>query len=126
MAVVLEVSRRAGEDKADDAKVERKRYSFILDKDYRWESWAASKGKDDKLDHNKTLTGNDLTEFVNLKLFPYLHSVKQKASGPDTIEYKIGEISARLRTRSTAATTCARSKTRRAERVEKVAAARSL
>jgi len=80
------------QDKADEAKLEGKRYSFILDKDYRWEGWAAPKGKDGKLDHNKALTGSDLTEFVNLKLFPYLHSFKQKASGPNTIEYKIGEI----------------------------------
>jgi type I restriction enzyme M protein len=80
------------QDKADEAKLEGKRYSFILDKPYRWESWAAPKGKDGKLDHNIALTGSDLTEFVNLKLFPYLHSFKQKASGPNTIEYKIGEI----------------------------------
>lgn len=80
------------QDKADESKLEGKRYSYILDKEYRWENWAASKGKDGKLDHNKTLTGSDLTEFVSLKLFPYLHGFKQKASGPNTIEYKIGEI----------------------------------
>jgi type I restriction enzyme M protein len=80
------------QDKADEAKLEGKRYSFILDKDYRWENWAAPKGKDGKLDHNKALTGDDLRDFVSLKLFPYLHSFKQKASGPNTIEYKIGEI----------------------------------
>ena len=50
------------------------------------------KGKDGKLDHNKALTGDDLRDFVNGKLFPYLHGFKQKASGPNTIEYKIGEI----------------------------------
>jgi type I restriction enzyme M protein len=38
------------------------------------------------------LTGDDLRDFVNGKLFPYLHGFKQKASGPNTIEYKIGEI----------------------------------
>ena len=38
------------------------------------------------------MTGDDLVEFVNGKLFPYLHGFKQKASGPNTIEYKIGEI----------------------------------
>ena len=38
------------------------------------------------------MTGDDLLAFVNLKLFPYLHGFKQKASGPNTIEYKIGEI----------------------------------
>lgn len=80
------------QDKADEDRLEGKRYSFILDKPYRWENWAAPKGKDGKLDHNVALTGSDLTEFVNLKLFPYLHSFKQKASGPNTIEYKIGEI----------------------------------
>jgi type I restriction enzyme M protein len=80
------------QDKADEARLEGKRYSFILDKSYRWESWAAPKGKDGRIDHNNAQTGDDLREFVNLKLFPYLHSFKQKASGPNTIEYKIGEI----------------------------------
>ena len=38
------------------------------------------------------MTGDDLRDFVNQKLFPYLHGFKQKATGPNTIEYKIGEI----------------------------------
>ena len=80
------------QDKADEAALEGKKYTFILDKPYRWESWAAPKGKDGKIDHNKALTGDDLRDFVNGKLFPYLHGFKQKASGPNTIEYKIGEI----------------------------------
>ena len=80
------------QDLADEAALEGKKYSYILDKPYRWESWAAPKGKDGKLDHNKALTGDDLRDFVNQKLFPYLHGFKQKASGPNTIEYKIGEI----------------------------------
>src|SRR6202050_5688920 len=80
------------EDKATGAALHNKKYDFILDKPYRWETWAAPKGKDGKLDHNKALTGDDLRDFVNGKLFPYLHSFKQKASGPNTIEYKIGEI----------------------------------
>jgi len=80
------------EDKATEAKLEGKKYGYILDKPYRWETWAAPKDKDGNLDHNKALTGDDLRDFVSLKLFPYLHSFKQKASGPNTIEYKIGEI----------------------------------
>ncbi len=79
-------------DRADEAALEGKRYRFILQKQFRWEIWAAPKGKDGKLDHNAAMTGDDLVEFVNGKLFPYLHGFKQKASGPDTIEYKIGEI----------------------------------
>jgi type I restriction enzyme M protein len=80
------------QDLADEAGLDGKKYSYILDKQYRWESWAAPKGKDGKLDHNKALTGDDLRDFVNQKLFPYLHGFKQRASGPNTIEYKIGEI----------------------------------
>jgi type I restriction enzyme M protein len=80
------------QDLADEAALAGRKYSYILDGPYRWESWAAPKGNDGKLDHNKALTGDDLRDFVNLTLFPYLHGFKQKASGPNTIEYKIGEI----------------------------------
>ena len=80
------------QDKADEAALEGKKYAFILDKPYRWDVWAAPKGQDGKVDHNLAMTGDDLRDFVNQKLFPYLHGFKQKASGPNTIEYKIGEI----------------------------------
>jgi type I restriction enzyme M protein len=80
------------QDLADEAALDGKKYSYILEKAYRWENWAAPKGKDGKLDHNKALTGDDLRDFVDRTLFPYLHGFKQKASGPNTIEYKIGEI----------------------------------
>jgi type I restriction enzyme M protein len=79
-------------DKASEAELEGKRYSFILDEPYRWESWAAPKTADGKLDHNTAITGDDLRDFVNGKLFPYLAGFKQRASGPNTIEYKIGEV----------------------------------
>ena len=80
------------QDKADEAALEGKKYTFILDKPYRWESWAAPKAKDGQIDHNKAMTGDDLRDFVNQKLFPYLHGFTQKATGPNTIEYKIGQI----------------------------------
>src|ERR1700680_3761262 len=80
------------QDKADEAALDGKKYICILDKPYRWEEWAAPKGKDGHIDHNKAMIGDDLRDFVNQKLFPYLHGFKQKASGPNTIEYKIGEI----------------------------------
>jgi type I restriction enzyme M protein len=80
------------QDRADEAALQSKKYAFLLDKPYRWEEWAAPKGKDGQIDHNKALTGDDLRDFVNGKLFPYLQRFKQKASGPNTIEYKIGEI----------------------------------
>ena len=79
-------------DKATEAQLNGRTYSYILDEPYRWEAWAAPKGKDGKIDHNRALSGDDLLEFVNQKLVPYLHGFKQTASGPDTIEYKIGQI----------------------------------
>ncbi|HEY1757831.1 MAG TPA: N-6 DNA methylase [Bryobacteraceae bacterium] len=85
------------QDKSTEASLEGKKYSHILDEPYRWESWASPKGKDGKPDHNKALTGDDLRDFVNGKLFPYLHSFKQRATGPNTIEYKIGEIFAEIK-----------------------------
>jgi hypothetical protein len=80
------------QDRAMEARLDGKKYTFILDKPYRWESWAAPKGRDGKLDHNTALGGDDLRDFVNQKLFPYLHGFTQKATGPNTIEYKIGQI----------------------------------
>jgi len=58
-----------------------------------------SKDKAGNLDHNKALTGDDLRDFVDRKLFPYLHGFKQKAEGPNTIEYKIGEIFGEIKNR---------------------------
>src|SRR6266851_2255747 len=80
------------QDRADEAVLAGKQYSYILEEPYRWERWAAPKSKDGALDYNNALTGDDLRDFVNQKLFPYLHGFTQKASGPNTIEYKIGEI----------------------------------
>lgn len=80
------------QDRATEAELDGKKYAFILEKPYRWESWAAPKGRDGAIDHNKAQTGDDLRAFVDQKLFPYLQGFKQKASGPNTIEYKIGEI----------------------------------
>ena len=80
------------QDKATEAQLEGKKHSYILDAPYRWGSWAAPKGPDGKIDHNKAMTTDDLRDFVNLKLFPYLKGFKLSATGPDTLEYKIGEI----------------------------------
>ncbi len=80
------------QDKSSEAALVGKTYTYILDKRFRWGVWAAPKDKHGKLDHNRALTGDDLRDFVNGQLFPYLHGFKQKATSPNTIEYKIGEI----------------------------------
>jgi type I restriction enzyme M protein len=89
------------QDRADEAALDGRRYSYILEKPYRWESWAAPKDKAGRIDHNTAQTGDDLIDFVNGKLFPYLQGFKLKASGPNTIEYKIGEIFGEIKNKIT-------------------------
>lgn len=85
------------EDRKDEAELRGKKYEPILAQEYTWPVWAAPKGKDGKLDHHKAKTGIDLVNFVDGKLFPYLRSFKATATGPDTIQYKIGEIFSELK-----------------------------
>ncbi len=78
-------------DRADEATIRNKDYKRIIDGPYRWDAWAAPK-KDGAFDHNAAMTGDDLIRFVNNELFPWLGGFRETATGPDTIEYKIGEI----------------------------------
>jgi hypothetical protein len=55
------------------------------------------KKEDGSLNHHVALTGPDLVEFVDQKLFPYLANFKYKADNPQTLEYKIGEIFSELK-----------------------------
>ncbi len=91
----------------DDLEVERaleaelvgKPYEFLIDEPHRWASWAAPKRPDGTFDHDSALTGEDLIEFVNDDLFPYLSGFKERAAGPNTIEYKIGAIFGEIRSK---------------------------
>jgi type I restriction enzyme M protein len=84
-------------EKADEAALEGKEYQYILDEQFRWPNWAMPKTADGKLDHHKAMTGPDLVQFVDYKLFPYLASFKAKSiDNPKSIEYKIGEIFSEL------------------------------
>jgi len=84
-------------EKADEAALQGKEYNYILDEEYQWANWAMPKNGDGKLDHHKAMTGKDLTDFVDLKLFPYLAGFKLSADNAKTIEYKIGEIFSELK-----------------------------
>lgn len=86
-------------DRQIDAGLRGKPYAPILATPYQWGTWAAPKGADGKIDHNKALTGSDLIDFVNGTLFPHLQSFKQRAPSPDTLEYKIGEIFGEIKNR---------------------------
>lgn len=86
-------------DKKTAAELTGKEYTNIIAPEYQWGTWAAPKGKDGKLDHHNAKTGDDLTDFVNIHLFPYLKKFKVDAESADTIEYKIGEIFSELKNR---------------------------
>src|SRR3990167_6520728 len=86
-------------DKKTAAELAGKSYEGIIDKQYKWEVWAVPKGKDGKIDFDKAFTGDDLKDFVDQKLFPYLKKFKTSAESPDTIIYKIGEIFSELKNR---------------------------
>ena len=85
------------QDKADEAALEGKRYRYILEKPFRWKDWAAPKDRHGNVDHNLTMTGDDLRDFVDDELFPYLQGFKVKAGDSKTIEYKVGEIFSEIR-----------------------------
>lgn len=85
-------------DRATAAELTGKTYMPIIEPEYQWSIWAAPKLSDGKIDHN-ALTGDDLIDFVNGKLFPYLSKFKLSAENADTIEYKIGEIFSELKNR---------------------------
>lgn len=87
------------QDRAAIAELEGRPYAYLLDTPYRWESWAAPKNAAGTLDHNKGLSGPDLIDFVDQKLFPYLKSFKARAAGPATLDYKVGEIFSELKNR---------------------------
>ena len=83
-------------ERRDRAELDGTDYSPILSGPYAWDQWAAPK-TDEQFDHNKARIGEDLIQFVDTELFPYLASFRQSASGPRGLDYKIGEIFTELR-----------------------------
>jgi len=79
------------ESKNEDAQLDGEVYNYILDEKYRWNNWAVPK-KDGKKDLINSMSGDDLLEFVNIELFPYLKSFKTITENPKSIKYKIGAI----------------------------------
>lgn len=90
------------ETKKTESALAGKNYEYILSPEYRWNIWACPKNKDGKLDHNKARDGDDLRDFINIKLFPYLKKFKElNIEEPNTIEYKVGEIFSELKNKIT-------------------------
>jgi len=85
-------------DKETAALLSGKIYQKIIEPKFNWTTWAAPKLENGKIDHN-AMTGDDLVDFVNGELFPYLKKFKTNTENADTIEYKIGEIFSELKNR---------------------------
>lgn len=85
-------------DKENAALLSGDEYSRLIEYKFQWNTWAAPKLDNGKIDHNAQ-TGDDLLDFVNNELFPYLKKFKTNANSADTIEYKIGEIFSELKNR---------------------------
>lgn len=85
-------------DKQTAAELDGEEYTSIMSEAFSWSHWATPKLSSGKIDHN-AMSGDDLLEFVNNELFPYLKKFKSNAISPDTIEYKIGEIFSELKNR---------------------------
>lgn len=83
-------------ERRDRAELDGIEYSPVITGPFAWDQWAAPK-TDGQFDHNKARIGEDLIQFVDRELFPYLASFRQSATGPSTLEYKIGEIFTELR-----------------------------
>ncbi len=80
-------------EKTDEAILSGKEYTPVLDEAHRWSNWACPKTADGKLDIQKAHTGDDLRDYVNGELFPYLKSFRIGAQAdPRSFAYKIGAI----------------------------------
>ena len=84
-------------DREDEAELEGTTYKRIITGFNRWSQWAAPKDKDGNIDVVNAMTGDDLVDFVNQKLFPTLAKFKDTAVEVGSLEYKIGEIFTELR-----------------------------
>jgi type I restriction enzyme M protein len=73
-------------------------YKPIIAEGYRWNDWAMPRDENGDYDIANALVGDDLIEFVDGKLFPYLKKFKEIGT-PKSIEVKIGVIFTEIRNR---------------------------
>ena len=54
------------------AELEDKAYTRIISGEYQWHEWAMPLDANGEYDRARALVGDDLIDFVNKRLFPYL------------------------------------------------------
>lgn len=80
------------EEKEGEALLNGTEYNRIISEEFQWKNWACPKDSNDKLDLKNAKTGDDLTLFVNNKLFPYLKGFKENILELKSMKYKIGNV----------------------------------
>ena len=80
------------ESKNEDAELDGETYQYILDEKFRWNVWATPKDINGKIDVINSKSGEDLLDFVNKDLFPYLKGFKNLSEDVKSVKYKIGAI----------------------------------
>ena len=78
-------------EREDEAELVGKSYKRLVSGFYRWSQWATPKKRDPQtgkmvLDTVNAMSGDDLVEFVDQKLFPYLKDFQNTAASTDTLE----------------------------------------
>lgn len=69
---------------SDNAILDWKDYKYILEEKYRWKNWINLQ--------NGMISWDDLKDFVNKELFPYLKSFRNINEDYHSIKYKVWEI----------------------------------
>ncbi len=76
----------------DEAFLENRTYNYVIDKEHRWSTWACPKDETGKLDIRNAITSDDLTDYVNQNLFPYLKSFNDNIQDVKSMRYVVGNI----------------------------------
>ena len=74
-----------------EAELSGKTYERIISGEYQWNRWAMPLDASGNYDRKAAMVGDDLIDFVNQRLFPFLQRFTERYEH-DTIEYKVGVI----------------------------------
>ena len=74
-----------------EAELSGKTYERIISGEYQWNRWAMPLDASGNYDRKAAMVGDDLIDFVNQRLFPFLQGFTERYEH-DTIEYKVGVI----------------------------------
>jgi len=74
-----------------EAELSGKTYERIISGEYQWNRWAMPLDATGNYDRKAAMVGDDLIDFVNQRLFPFLQGFTERYEH-NTIEYKVGVI----------------------------------